>query len=482
MSSIGPWSLAPEYARLVKRGSNHLQFPGVTTLTQALRALRAAVVALPSGLNHGPAFGSLDALLLPLATGVDPDVVDAEIGSFWQELDHLAAGSATAVVGPELTPVSEALLRAEREHGRTSEALLFVRPDPGRDDGLIQEAVHTLLATGRIHLADGRRDLAVVRGGSLAVPGGSLAALSAPGGEVPGGHQGLRLVPVGCGRSVPAGGGVHAVTVLDLVGTSGGLGPGGAPEYDGAPSARVPSESGLRPYLESVLPVRVGRALYRLRLLVRDRVEGSTFFEDSWLVREGLVHRDRFTAVLELAGVAEAARRALGVDTASPEPELIAEAALRITDRVAELVAAESLPYCDGTAGRAMLRGAAGTGLGAVFDPADRSVPVDPGRLEPPPPRPYEGLRAAAPLSAMFPAGICEQVSLDPAVVENPRAAEDLLRGALRVGVPEVAASVAVDAGPVTPRVTGFYARRRDVVALREAAARKVEEILGRRG
>ena len=52
----------------------------------------------------------------------------------------------------------------------------------------------------------------------------------------------------------------------------------------------------------------------------------------------------------------------------------------------------------------------------------------------------------------------------------------DIVRGAFTIG----ARALAVDATGQTVRSTGFWARQRDVVALREAARLKVEQILGR--
>ncbi|HZI43795.1 MAG TPA: glycyl radical enzyme domain-containing protein, partial [Ilumatobacter sp.] len=189
---------------------------------------------------------------------------------------------------------------------------------------------------------------------------------------------------------------------------------------------------------------------------IRHLVERSRFFEHSWLVAEGLLSLDRFTAMFGVVGLAECVEHLLALDGRDgryghdDEADALAHEIVRAS---AELVEARPMPYCDATGGRALLHSQAGLDVDVELTPGTRVAAGQEPDL-------YRHLRAVAPNHRWFPSGVSDIVRLDETVADNPQAAVDIAKGALALGMRDVTFEVA---NGEFVRITGYLVRRRDL-------------------
>jgi YjjI family glycine radical enzyme len=426
-----PRYLLPDYATALARGSEHLELAPPTDLDEALTFLVAMYHSVPSITGYPVYLGDLDTLLEPFVAGLDDAALDARLRRFWTLVDRtLPDAFVHADLGPDDGRVVRSLLRVDREL-RQVVPNLTLRVDPERTpDDLLREAVLTACADGKPHFVNHPMMVA---------------------------DLGTAYGVVSCYNSLPRGGGSYTLVRLNL-----------------AESVRR-STGGLQQYLAETLPADVALTAELMAARIRFLVEESRFFEHDWLAREHLVDRAAFTAMFGVYGVAEAVEDLLARDgvTSGGAPvryghdRPATEAAHLLVARLADLVAATPMPYCEATGGHALLHAQSGidTDIGVT---AGARIP--PGRE----PQLYQHIRAVAPHHRHFPAGISDVFRFEPAVADNPQAVIAVLRGAFAEGMRDFTFDVE---GNGFVRVTGYLVRDRDVAALREAAAVKVAAI-----
>jgi YjjI family glycine radical enzyme len=351
---------------------------------------------------------------------------------FWRILDRtLPDAFVHADLGPDDGRVVRMLLRVDREL-RQVVPNLTLRVDPVRTpDDLLRDAVRTACADGKPHFVNHPMMTA---------------------------DLGPAYGVVSCYNSLPRGGGSHTLVRLNL-----------------AESVRR-ATGGARRYLGETLAQDVALTAELMAARIRCLVDDARFFEHDWLAREGLITRERFTAMFGVFGVAEAVEELLardgvtgpgGVPARYGRDQAASDVAQALVAHVADLVVATPLPYCDGSGGHALLHAQSGI---------DSDADVTAGARVPPGHEPslYEHIRVVAPVHRHFPAGISDVFRFEPTVRDNPDAVVAVMRGAFTEGMRDFTFDVE---GNGFTRITGYLVRDRDVTALREAAALKVEQI-----
>lgn len=414
-----PRYVLPDYAKLLRQGSEHLELPAPTTLAEAVDLLLVAYTQVPSITGYPVSLGDLDALLEPFTDGVDDATLRAELRRLWIAVDRtLPDAFVHANLGPAELRATRPALQVDAEL-RQVVPNLTLRVDPEvTPDSLVEQAVLTACADGKPHLVNH-----------------PMLAEALPTG------YGV----VSCYNSLPSPGGSYTLCRLNL-------------------RASVEAHEGtVDDYLERTLPHHVALTAELISSRVRFVVEQARWFEHDWLSREGLVQRGRFTAMFGVFGGAEAVELLLartrttaryGHDPAADD--LMA----RLVARLAELVAAHEVPYCEATGGHALLHAQSGIDLD-VGTTAGVRVPVgrEPGL--------YRHIRTVAPHHVHFTAGISDVFTFDPAVRDNPRAVVDVLRGAFAQGMRDFTFDVV---GNGFTRVTGYLVKRTDVAKVNDGA------------
>lgn len=408
----------PDYEQVLRDGSNFLELEPATSLDEALTSLLCVYANVPSITGYPVWLGDIDRLLEPF---VDSFVLDEELHQrlrqFWIALDRLFPDAFThANLGPEDSRVARAVLAIHRELGQVVPNLtLRVAPEVTPDD-LLRDAIETMVEVNQPHLVNHPMMVA---------------------------DLGERYGVVSCYNSLPAGGGAHTLVRLNLKGA--------------ALRHRGPSDR----FVMETLPEFVELTAELIEARIGFLVDTARFFEHSWLVAEGLLSLDRFTAMFGVFGLAECVEHLLALDgvTARYGHDEVADSLARgIVAALADLVAARPMRNCEATGGRCLLHSQAGVDSDAEVTVGTR-IPA--GRE----PDLYRHLRCVAPHHVHFPAGVSDIVHLDETVAGNLDAAVDIARGAMAIGMRDVTFDVA---GNEFIRITGYLVRRSDLERLDE--------------
>jgi YjjI family glycine radical enzyme len=413
-----PRYLLPEYAKALQAGSSFLELPPATNLDEALAYLLIMYSQTPSITGYPVYFGDLDTLLLPYADGVSDDDLYRKLKLFWISLDRLFPDAfAHTNLSPEYNRVARTILRLERE-------LLQVVPnislkvDPDRtSDAYLLDAVETVFACGKPHFIND-----VMMHGDL---GPDYAAVS-------------------CYNSLKIGGGSHTLVRINLM------------------QVALASEGDVDDFFADALPHYLELTAQLMESRVRFLVEESGFYESNWLVAEGLLSLDRFSAMFGLFGLAEAVNVLMereGLPGTYGHSEAADDLGYRITSTVAAWVAERPMPYCEGNGGRAFLHSQSGIDLDVGVTAGTR-IPIG---TEPPL---IEHLRTVSRHHHLFASGISDVLSFDETAVANPQAVVDVIKGAFASGMRDFTFNL--DSNDFI-RITGYLVRKSDLAKLPSA-------------
>lgn len=405
----------PDYAKALENGSAFLELPPARDLDDALAYLLVMYSQVPSITGYPVYFGDLDTLLLPYAEGVDDEALYAKLRRFWICLDRMFPDAfAHTDLSPVDNRVARAVLRLERELLQVVPNIsLKVDPKLTTDDYLL-EAVRTVFACGKPHFINDemmQRDL------------------------------GPRYAAVSCYNSLKIGGGSHTLVRINLK------------------ESVLSCSAGADDYLRDVLPRHLELTAELMESRIRFLVEEARFYDTDWLVREGLLDLDRFSAMFGLYGLAEAVNALMerdGLDGTYGHSTEADELSYRITSAIAAWVAERPMPYCAGNGGRAFLHSQSGIDkdLGVT---AGTRIPVG---TEPPL---LDHLRTVARHHHLFPSGVSDVLSFDETAVRNPQAVVDVIRGAFASGMRDFTFNL--DSNDFI-RITGYLVRKSDLARM----------------
>jgi YjjI family glycine radical enzyme len=383
---------------------------------------------VPSVTTYPVYLGDLDSLLERYVPDtMSDDELDTQLRRFWIQLDRMLPDAFVhANVGPADGRVVRSIWRVERSLRQVVPNLTLKVSEDTPDD-LIADAVRTVYVTAKPHFVN-------------------HSMMTSDHGE--------GYAAVSCYNSLKIGGGAHTLVRLNLF------------------EAVQRHEGGLDSFITDSLPGWVELTAELTEARIRALVEGSGFFESNFLATEGLIDIDRFSAMFGIFGLAECVNE-LMVRAGRPEAryghdDVANVASYRITEAVAELVAARPLPYCEGFGGRAYLHSQSGIDLDLTASAGTR-IPIgdEPGLRE--------HIMAVAPHHRLFAAGISDIMHVDSTVERNPQAMVDVIRGALGVGMRDFTFNVA-DNDFI--RITGYLVRKSDLVGIDQHGARHSSDYL----
>jgi YjjI family glycine radical enzyme len=363
---------------------------------------------VPSITGYPVYLGNLDELL----TGFVDEVPDAELyralRNFWVTLDRTMPDAFTHTnIGPVDTRVGRTILQVAAEL-RQVVPNLTLRVDPERTpDDYVLDAVRTVFACGGPHFVN-------------------HPMMTADLGE--------RYGVVSCYNSLLVGGGAHTLVRLNLK------------------EVVHRTTGGVDAFLTRTLPTYIDCLAELAAARVRHLVE-TGFYEHSWLVHEGLIDPDRFTAMLGVVGLAEAVdlmqEREGRTGRYGHDPAANA-LARTVVETAATLVGRPSVAALQGHRRPGLLHSQAGLDSDEGFTAGTR-IPVG---TEPPLP---DHLLAVAPLHRWFPSGVSDVLAFDDTATRNPQAVVDVIRGAFAEGMRDVTFNL--DSNDFI-RITGYLVRK----------------------
>ncbi len=415
-----PRYVLPDYELAVRQGLDHLEMPAPTTLEDALAFLQVMYTHVPSVTTYPVYIGDLDKVLAPfVGEEISDDDLDVQLRRFWIGIDRMLPDAFVHVdLGPHDSRVTRSILRVERSlRQAVPNITLKVDPDVTPDD-LIEDAVRTVFETGKPHFVNHPMMVS---------------------------DHGERYAAVSCYNSLKIGGGAHTLVRLNLK------------------EAALLHAGSAHEFLENALPHYVELTAELGEARVRSLVERQRFYETHWLAAEQLIDLDQFSAMFGIFGLAECTNLLMAYDGLDRDGEARyghdADAnalAVRIVERVAELVADRPMPYCKGGGGYCHLHSQSGIDLDDAVTAGTR-IPVGD---EPPL---LDHIAACAPHHHLFASGVSDIFHVDETATRNPEALVDIIRGAFTSGMRDFTFNL--DDNEFV-RITGYLVRRSDLEAI----------------
>ena len=421
-----PRYVLPDYAMFLKQGSEWLELEGAKDLDDALSLLTILYHHVPSVTGMPVYLGHLDTLLQPYVRILTQQEIDIRIKRFWRYLDRTLPDAFTHVnIGPADGPVTRAILRADAELKQVSPNLTFIYDPEITPDDLLLEVASNICECSKPHIANGPVNDKIFTKKGFGV--------------------------VSCYNSLPLAGGGSTLVRLNLKAIA---------EQSETPEA----------FFTRTLPYYCQQQFAIINARCDFLYQQSGFFENSFLVKEGLIDPDRFVPMFGMYGLAEAVNvlcEKAGITGRYGKDQQANALGYRISEQLATFV--ENTPVRYGWKQRALLHAQSGISSDVGTTPGAR-LPYGEE------PDPISHLLAVAPHHQHYHAGISDILTLDETIKRNPQAVVELCLGAFRAGMREFSANIS---GNDLVRVTGYMVRLSDLEKYRAEGSRTNTTWLG---
>jgi YjjI family glycine radical enzyme len=404
-----PRYVLPDYGIILSKGSAYLEIAAPQNLDEAINTLMIAYHQVPSVTGIPVYIGHLDKLLLPFCDGVNEEELYQKIKRFWIYLDRtLPDAFMHANIGPTDNIVARTILRVDAELKQIAPNLTFLYDPQVSTDAILEMATDNIVECSKPHIANHPIHAATFDDHGYGI--------------------------VSCYNALPVAGGAATLVRTNLKEVA----------------LRADDEGH---FFEKILPHYMALNFRLIEKRMAYLFEQSNFFT-SFLVEEGWIHKDRFTAMFGIFGMAEAVnilqKKAgrtgqYGFDAAANE------LGYHISEFLAQRV--ETTPVRHAWRNRALLHSQAGISLDQDVTPGVR-IPYGTE------PDPVSHIQALQPHHAYYPSGISEILTVDETIKNNPKALFQLCKGGLASGLREFTANVASND---LVRVTGYMIRLSDV-------------------
>lgn len=398
-----------DYERFMKQGSKFLKIKPPETLDEALFALLTLYYHVPSITTMPVYLGNLDTLLDPYLEGWTDEEIKDKFSLFLNYIDRtIADGYCHANLGPECLRATGLLLECEQALQNAVPNFSLKYDSDITPDYLLEKVIQCALVCANPAIANHKAHK----------------------------HTYWDYGISSCYNVLPLRGGSHILSRVVL------------------PRLAKMSES-TEQFLNELLPDALqGLAEYmdeRIRFLVED----SGFFQSSFLVKEGLVEREKFTGMFGVAGLCDGVNYLLrdegkryGRDA---EADALAEQIMQIISKFVDSYPAK---YCEASGGHYHLHAQAGLSTDHGVTSGVRIVVGDePESL-------HEHLRHSARFHSFFPTGCSDIFPFECTAEKNPAAIADLIKGAFSLGDKYIAI-YQKDSDLV--RITGYLVKRSDI-------------------
>ncbi len=403
-----------DFKGFMERGSQFLALTPPENLWEAVNNLLILYKHIPSVTTFPVYLGNIDKLLDPYIKSEDEAY--RLIKLFLTHIDRtLTDAFVHANIGPEATTAGRLILKAEREL-ENPVPNLTLKYDPAiTSDDFSLEAVKTGLEVSKPYFANHNmfcRDF--------------------------GKEYGI----ASCYNGLPIGGGSFTLVRLNL-------------------KALAEKSADETRFMEEVLPQAVGVMASIMDKRIRFIVEESGFFRSNFLVEEGFLKPDRYTAMFGVYGLAEAVNHLLQAeekDRRYGRNNSANEFGLRIIKKIKEEVEKHHNQYCEGTDQRFLLHAQSGIDTDVGTTPGCRIPIGDEPEL-------YEHLIQAGIFQPFFPSGISDIFAFDSTYKRNPAAVLDIARGAMKNGL-RLFTFYTSDSELV--RITGYLVKRSEMEKVKD--------------
>lgn len=415
-----PRYIVPDYDKLMKEGCKFLQLEAPTDLYEALNTLLIFYKHVPSVTNYPVFLGQLDELLEPFIDTVDEAQAKKMIKMFMTHIDRTILDAfAHADIGPKPTKAGRLILEAETELEHAVPNITIKYDDGITDDAFTLCAVNCALHSAKPSFANHKMFVKELTE--------DYAIAS-------------------CYNGLPLGGGSYTLSRLIL----------------GNIAKRAKN---IKEFKEKELPYVMEIMAAYMDERIRFEVEESNFFETHFLAKEGFIHRDRFTAMYGLVGLADAVNILFEKEGKSGRfghDEEATQLGVEIMDIIKEFNDNHSNKYCEVSGGHFLLHAQVGLAQDENVTPGTR-IPIgeEPAEL-------IDHLMVLSRFHKYFPSGTGDIFPIDLTVHKNPEYVLDIVKGAFKKDI-RYLSFYSSDSDVI--RVTGYLVKRSELEKLDEGNA-----------
>ena len=409
-----PRYIVPDYAKFLRNGSEFLQLDPPKDLFEALNSLMILYHNVPSITNYPVIIGDLDVLLEPFAEGLSDEVIRKALKLFMTGVDRTILDSfCHADIGPAETRIGRLLLEVEAELENAVPNLTMRVSDETSEEYLLA-AVKCALKSAKPSFAnDG-----MFRG-----------------------ELGDDYCIASCYNGLLEGGGSYTLSRLLL-------------------SNIAKRAKDIKDFKQNQLPFVMDVMARYMDERIRFLVEESGYFENSFLAKEGLIDRKKFTAMYGLVGLAECVNMLMEKEGRSCRFGHSAEAdqlGVEIMDQIDAFNNNHYNPYCEATGGHFLLHAQVGIDTDQNTSPGTR-IPIgeEPDEL-------IDHLKNISLFHKYFPSGTGDIFPVDLTVHRNPQFVADIIRGAFKMNIRYLSF---YSSDSDTIRITGYLVKRSEMEKL----------------
>jgi len=402
-----PRYILPDYNKFFKQGSKFLELEPPKNLIEAINALLIIYKHTPSITSFPVFLGDIDTLL-------DPFIEDEKsayplIKMFLTHLDRTITDSFVhANIGPKDSLAGRLILKAEREL-INAVPNLTLKYDETTSDEFAKEAIITGLKAAKPYFANHKMFV-----------------------DDFGEEYGI----ASCYNGLPKAGGSYTLMRLNL-------------------KKLAESSLNIEDFIENKLPYGVKVMSELIDERIRFLKEESGFFESNFLVKEGLINPDRFTAMFGIHGLAECVNHlidAKNIDSKFGHNSDADELGELILKKLNQEVNKHNNKYCTVSKNKFLLHAQCGIGTDVNTSPGCR-IPVGEE------PETHVQILQAAKYHKYFPAGISDIFTFDKTAINNTDFVLDIIKGSLKAGL----------------RIFSFYQKDNDLIRITGYLVKKSE-------
>ena len=409
-----PRYICVDFPKFLREGSQFLQLGPARDFDEALAHLMILFHNIPSITNYPVYIGDLDLLLDPYIGDLSDEQVKKSLRLWMTMIDRTVLDSfCHADIGPKETRLGYLLLEVEAEL-ENAVPNLTMRVSEETSDEFLLAAVRCALKTAKPSFANDR----MFRG-----------------------ELGDDYCVASCYNGLYQGGGAYTLSRLIL-------------------SNIAKRADNIEHFKTEVLPHVCQVMAEYMDERIRFLVEESGWFETSFLATEGLVRRDKFSAMFGMVGLAECVNLLLEKEGKSGRFGHDAEAdrlGVEIMDVIDAFNNSHFNPYCEATGGHFLLHAQVGIDSDRNTSPGTR-IPIgeEPDEL-------IDHLRNINLFHKYFPSGTGDIFPVDLTVHKNPQFVVDIIRGAMQMDI-RYLSFYGSDSDVI--RVTGYLVKRSEMEKL----------------
>lgn len=414
---LRPRYIIPDYDKFMREGSKFLMLDPPKDLYEALNSLMIFYKHVPSVTNFPVFVGNIDTLLEPFMDDVDDETAKKMIRLFLIHMDRTILDSfCHADVGPVATRAGKLILEVEKELEHAVPNITMRYDEDLTSDEFALAGVEAALHSAKPSFANHKMFKS---------------------------ELGEEYVIASCYNGLPYGGGSYTLCRLML-------------------NHIADRSENVEDFKKNQLPYVMQVMADYMDERIRFEVEESGFFENHFLAKEGFIHRDRFTAMYGMVGMAECVNTLMEKEGKTGRFGHDAEAdqlGVEIMDQIDAFNEAHTNPYCEITGGHFLLHAQVGLSTDEDTTPGLR-IPIgeEPEEL-------IDHLKHCGLFHKYFPSGIGDIFPIDVTVHRNPEFILDIIKGSFKMDL-RYLSFYSSDSDVI--RISGYLVKRSEIEKLKK--------------